>query len=84
MTMNEDDQIVGTLARLPSLEPSVYRARRTRSRCHAALEKRRQRETPLEPQRPGLAPFVDGLLLVVSAVYLGGAVGEAVRLLASF
>jgi hypothetical protein len=84
MMMNEDDRIVRTLARLPSLEPSVNRTRQTRSRCHATLESRRQRKRPIEPQRSGSATFVDVLLLVGLAVYLGGAVGEAVWLSAFF
>jgi hypothetical protein len=84
MRTNEDDRIMRTLAGMSSLQPSIDRARRTRARCHAALRRRRQRERPPEQQRPGSARFVDALLLIVLAVYLGGAVGEAVRLSAFF
>jgi hypothetical protein len=84
MRTNEHDRIMRTLASMSSPEPSTDRARRTRARCHAALARCRQRQRPLEQQRPVLSRFVDALFLIVLAVYLGGAVGEAVWLSAFF
>lgn len=84
MRTNEDDRIMRTLAGMSSPQPSTDRSRRTRARCHAALRRRRERERPPGQQRPGLARFEDALLLIVLAVYLGGAVGEAVWLSAFF
>jgi hypothetical protein len=80
MTANQNDGIVRTLAGLRSPAPSADRVERTRSRCHAVLAQQRKRQGSLRQERPPGARFVDAMVLGVLAVYLAGAVSEAVWL----
>jgi hypothetical protein len=44
MTVDEEDDVMlRRLRRLPAIEPDAARAVRVRARCHATLERRRQR-----------------------------------------
>jgi hypothetical protein len=80
MTTNQDDGIVRALAALPLAAPSASRVERTRSRCHAVLAQHRKRQRSLGQERPIVVRFVDAMVLGVLAVYLAGAVSEAVWL----
>jgi hypothetical protein len=80
MTGKREGLITRTLASLSSPAPSAHRVERTRTRCHAVMAQRRQRESSLEQERLAVARFLDAMLLFVLGVYLAGAVSEAVRL----
>jgi len=74
------DAIVDRVAELPRLRPTAAASARIRSRAHFALEKPRQRQAT--PKHSFAAVAINAALVVVSGVYLAGAVGEALRLFA--
>ena len=74
------DAIVDRLAQLPRLRPTAAASARIRTRAHVALERPRQRQATLRQWFAAVA--INAALVVVSGVYLAGAVGEALRLFA--
>jgi hypothetical protein len=80
MTSNREDRIMRSLAGLTPPAPSRDRVERTRARCHSVLARHRKRQRSLEQERPIVARFLDAMVLLALAVYLVGAVSEAVWL----
>jgi len=70
------DPLFGALAALPPMAPRQTHDRRVRSRCHAALARRRVRPASARPLR-----LPDLLVAGGVAVYVMAVVTEAVRLL---
>jgi hypothetical protein len=74
------DAIVDRVAALPRLRPAAATSARIRTRAHVALERPRRRQAT--PRHSFSAVAINAMLVVVSGVYLAGAVGEALRLFA--
>jgi hypothetical protein len=74
----DDDVMLGYLADLPLTEPTDQASARIRSRAHAALKKPHHARSKLSVG----AIAMNAVFVLVSSVYLAGAVGEAVRLFA--
>jgi hypothetical protein len=72
-----DDPVLTRLRALPRVTQDGESAARIRARSHGALARPRQRA---HADRRFRARIVDGAFVVVSAVYLSGAVAQAWRL----
>ena len=72
------DVTIEYLAVLPHVEPTSRRSARIRSRAHLELQRRHQArsKTPLG------SIAVNAAFVLISTVYLAGAVGQAIRLFA--
>jgi hypothetical protein len=69
------DPLLRLLEHLPDAEPDRRRAARVRARCHAALERQRQRRAQPRSQRVG-----ETLLVSLGAMYLLESVRQALLL----
>lgn len=72
------DVTLDYLADLPHVEPTAGRSARIRSRAHVELQKRHQSRS--KTSFAGLA--VNAAFVLISSVYLAGAVAQAIRLFA--
>jgi hypothetical protein len=78
MNPESSDPLLSLLVRLPTAEPSSISVARGRARAHAILaRKRREVNTPASGRR---LPAFETALFLVSAAYLAGAIGMALRL----
>ena len=76
--MDEKDELLEALSRLPGMYPERDAAERTRERCHAAMARRVSRE---ESARGGRAlGLLDAAAAVMLCLYLAGVFTEVVRL----
>jgi hypothetical protein len=66
------------LADLPPIESTAGRSARIRSRAHVELQRRQQSRS--KASFAGIA--MNAAFVLISSVYLAGAVGQAIRLLA--
>jgi hypothetical protein len=68
------DDLVDAIAKLPIAAPDSARAGRTRQRCHAILDRRRQRRAHIvsraDSARHRLAPAIVGACCLFVIVYL--------------
>ena len=72
------DVTARSLADLPHVEPTAGRSARIRSRAHAELQKRHQSRS-----KTSLGSIeLNAAFVLISSVYLAGAVGQAIRLFA--
>ena len=69
------DPLLRLLENLPDAEPDRRRAARVRAKCHAALERTRQRRAQPRSQRLG-----ETVLVALGAVYLLESVRQALLL----
>jgi hypothetical protein len=72
-----DDSTLIRLRSLPRVDPTRESAASIRAHAHAALAKQREAENV---RRRFRALIVDGTFIVVSVVYLSGALAQALRL----
>ena len=72
------DETLEYLADLPHVEPTAGRSARIRSRAHEELQRRH-----LARSKTSLVSIaVNATFVLISSVYLAGAVGQAIRLFA--
>jgi len=76
-----DDPTLTRLRALPRVNPTLESATSIRAHAHAAMAKQRQ-SASVDRRFP--AGVVDGAFVVVSLVYLSGAVVQALRLFSAF
>jgi hypothetical protein len=69
------DPLLRLLESLPHAEPDRHRTARVRTRCHAALARKRQRRAQPRSQR-----FGETVLVALGAVYLLESVRQALLL----
>jgi hypothetical protein len=75
--MQNDDQLLDALARLPSIAPDSERERRVRALCHSAIVKRASRRK----RRRLFGPkFLDLAAAAALCVYFAAVLIEAARL----
>jgi len=78
MTRITRDVTLECLAELPQVEPTAGRSARIRLRAHLELQKRHQSRS-----KASLGSIaVHAAFVLISSVYLAGAVGQAIRLFA--
>jgi|KBSSwiStaDraftv2_1062776.scaffolds.fasta_scaffold1195689_2 hypothetical protein len=78
MTRINRDVTLEYLAELPHVEPTAGRAARIRARAHVELQKRHHSRSKASLGRIA----VNAAVVLISSVYLAGAVGQAIRLFA--
>jgi hypothetical protein len=72
------DVTLECLADLPHVEPTASRSARIRSRAHGELQRRHQSRSTTSLG----SIAVNAAFVLISSVYLAGAVGQAIRLIA--